>query len=69
MAYAPEDKLAIYAAATRGLMELEPDPERYELLSGGDQVFNDWAGRTKRFSTIAIQTPEHPLRGMQRCEN
>jgi len=28
MAYAPEDKLEIYAAATRGLMELEPDPER-----------------------------------------
>ncbi|QFY90636.1 DUF4351 domain-containing protein [Magnetovirga frankeli] len=28
MDYAPEDKLAIYAAATRGLMELEPDPER-----------------------------------------
>ncbi|WP_430754821.1 hypothetical protein [Magnetovirga frankeli] len=28
MAYAPEDKLAIYAAATRGLMELEPNPER-----------------------------------------
>ena len=28
MAYAPEEKLGIYAAATRGLMELEPDPER-----------------------------------------
>ncbi|MFW6258793.1 MAG: DUF4351 domain-containing protein [Halochromatium sp.] len=28
MAYAAEDKLAIYAAATRGLLELEPDPER-----------------------------------------
>jgi hypothetical protein len=28
MDFAPEDKLAIYAAATRGLMELEPNPER-----------------------------------------
>ncbi len=28
MDYAPEDKLDIYAAATRGLIELEPDPER-----------------------------------------
>jgi hypothetical protein len=27
MQYAPEDKLEIYAAATRGLMELESDPE------------------------------------------
>lgn len=26
MAYAPEDKLDVYATATRGLMELEPDP-------------------------------------------
>ncbi len=28
MAYTPEEKLGIYAAATRGLIELEPDPER-----------------------------------------
>jgi hypothetical protein len=28
MAYTPEDKLAVYAAATRGLCDLEPDPER-----------------------------------------
>ena len=28
MAYAPADKLAIYAAATRGLLELEPNPEQ-----------------------------------------
>ena len=27
MAYAPEEKLSLYAAATRGLIELEPDPE------------------------------------------
>jgi hypothetical protein len=28
MAYAPEDKLEVYASAVRGLRELEPDPER-----------------------------------------
>ena len=28
------------------------------LLSGAYQVFNNWAVRTKRFSTIAIQTQE-----------
>ena len=28
MAYRPEEKLAVYAAATRGLLALEPDPER-----------------------------------------
>lgn len=28
MAYAPEDKLEVYASAMRGLRELEPDPER-----------------------------------------
>jgi len=28
MAYAPEDKLAVYAQAVRGLLTLEPDPER-----------------------------------------
>jgi len=28
MAYAPDEKLAVYAAATRGLLELEPDPEK-----------------------------------------
>ncbi|CRI62850.1 conserved hypothetical protein [Thiocapsa sp. KS1] len=28
MAYAPEDKLKVYASAVRGLRELEPDPER-----------------------------------------
>jgi len=28
MAYAPEDKLEVYAQAVRGLVELEPDPER-----------------------------------------
>ncbi|MBK5964139.1 hypothetical protein CCR95_08585 [Thiocystis minor] len=28
MAYVPEDKLDVYAQAVRGLLELEPDPER-----------------------------------------
>jgi hypothetical protein len=28
LAYAPEEKLEVYAAATRGLLELEPDPEK-----------------------------------------
>jgi hypothetical protein len=28
MAYAPEEKLEVYAAAVRGLADLEPDPER-----------------------------------------
>ncbi|QFY90630.1 DUF4351 domain-containing protein [Magnetovirga frankeli] len=28
MAYAPAEELEIYAAASRGLMELEPNPER-----------------------------------------
>lgn len=28
MAYAPEDKLEVYAQAVRGLVELEPDPEQ-----------------------------------------
>ena len=28
MAYAPDEKLAVYAAATRGLLDLEPDPEK-----------------------------------------
>lgn len=28
MAYAPADKLAVYAPAVRGLMELEPSPEK-----------------------------------------
>ncbi len=28
MAYAPEDKIDVYAQAVRGLLELEPDPER-----------------------------------------
>lgn len=28
MAYAPSEKLEVYAAAMRGLLELEPDPER-----------------------------------------
>ncbi len=28
MAYAPHEKLAVYAAATRGLLDLEPDPEK-----------------------------------------
>lgn len=28
MAYAPEDRIEVYAQAVRGLLELEPDPER-----------------------------------------
>ena len=28
MAYAPEDRLEVYAQAVRGLVKLEPDPER-----------------------------------------
>jgi hypothetical protein len=28
MAYAPEEKLEVYASAVRGLADLEPDPER-----------------------------------------
>jgi len=39
------------------------------LLSGAYQVFNYWSVRTKRFTTIAIQTPESARNGMQRCEN
>jgi len=39
------------------------------LLSGAYQVFNYWAVRIRRFTTNAIQTPEFPPDGMQRCEN
>jgi len=39
------------------------------LVSGSGQLFDDWAALIRRFTTIAIQAPEFPPGGMQRCEN
>jgi len=58
MAYAPADKLAIYAAATRGLIELEPDPERrlkYADFIDIDAALDD--NELKRYRTDVAAVP------------
>ena len=59
MAYAPADKLAIYAAATRGLIELEPGP-RTPALKYGDFIDIDAAlddNELKRYRTDVAAVP------------
>ncbi len=77
MAYAPEEKLAIYAAATRGLMELEPDPERrlkyadfidiYTALDNNElkRYQQDYAEENKAMTALSVRMREA---GMQQGE-
>ncbi|QFY90644.1 DUF4351 domain-containing protein [Magnetovirga frankeli] len=78
MDFAPEDKLAIYAAATRGLMELEPNPERrlkyadfidiYTALDDNElkRYQQDYAEENKAMTALSVRFTEKGIQqGMQ----
>ena len=65
MAYAPEDKLEVYARAMRGLTTLEPDPERrlkyldfIDIYAALDE--NERIVYRQRYPE-EVTTPGHPL--------
>jgi hypothetical protein len=77
MAYAQDDKLAIYAAATRGLIELESNPERrlkyadfidiYTALDDNElkRYQRDYAEENKAMTALSVRMREA---GMQQGE-